>query len=271
MAARVVLVGAGNMGGALLRGWLDAGHGADRITVLDPGAGEAIASLCDDHGVAVCAQPHGVAPPDVLMVAVKPQMMGQVLPGLKGLVGEETVAVSVAAGTTVKTLGDALFGNDARVVRAMPNTPALVRRGITGCYATPAVTGAQRDAVTALMEAVGEVVWLDEEAQIDAVTGVSGSGPAYVFHLVEALAAAARARGLSEDTAIRLARATVSGAGALLANSPDDAATLRRNVTSPGGTTAAGLAVLMADDALTDLMKRTVAAAAERAEELSKG
>ena len=269
-AARIVLVGAGNMGGALLSGWLEAGQPGHCIEVVDPGLSDAMRRLCAAHAVAV-TQRAGSEPADILVIAVKPQLMGDVLPGLRGLVGTGTVAVSVAAGTTVATIAEALFDDAPRVVRAMPNTPALVRKGVTACYATHGVPAARREQVDALMRAVGTTVWLDEEAAIDAVTGVSGSGPAYVFHMVEALAAAGRAEGLPDDTAMALARGTVAGAGALLDASDEEASTLRTNVTSPNGTTQAGLDVLMAPDGLTSLLTRTVAAASARARELAKG
>ncbi|MCC2112529.1 MAG: pyrroline-5-carboxylate reductase, partial [Hyphomicrobiales bacterium] len=200
--------------------------------------------------------------------AVKPQMMAAVLPGLRHLASAATVVVSIAAGTTVNTLRAGL-GPDVAVVRAMPNTPAQVGRGITAAYAMPEVTLAQRSVVARLLEAVGGIVWLDDEAEIDAVTAVSGSGPAYVFLLAECLAEAGVKAGLPADIAARLARDTVSGAGELLYQSDLDPATLRKNVTSPGGTTAAALEVLMGPDGLAELMQKAVAAAAGRSRELA--
>ncbi|MEL6267396.1 MAG: pyrroline-5-carboxylate reductase, partial [Pseudomonadota bacterium] len=206
------------------------------------------------------------AAPDVAVLAVKPQMMAEAAPALAGFGGGGTLIVSIAAGTPIARF-EALFGPGTPVVRAMPNTPAAVARGITAIVANATAGAAGLDRAEALLAVVGEVVRLGAEAEMDAVTGLSGSGPAYVFHLIEALAAAGEAEGLAPDLAMRLARATVSGAGALAGASAETPETLRRNVTSPGGTTAAGLAVLM--PALPDLMARTVAAAAARSRELA--
>src|SRR5690606_16416639 len=205
---------------------------------------------------------------EVLFLAVKPQMMDAVLPPLKGLVTEETVVVSIAAGTTLSFI-EAPLG-DAAVVRAMPNTPAMIGRGVTGAYANPRIGGQQRSQVQALLEVSGPVEWVSDESDIDAVTAVSGSGPAYVFYLVECMAEAGRKAGLPADLAMRLARETVSGAGELLHQSPEPASRLRQNVTSPGGTTAAALSVLMAEDGMQPLFDRAVEAARMRAEELGK-
>ena len=257
----VVLVGAGNMGGAMLRRWPRG-----RITVIDPQPSAAILAHMREAGVAHAPSAEGVARADTLVVAVKPQMMDAVLPALRPLVGEGTTVVSVAAGTTVETLARAL--GTRRVVRTIPNTPAMVGQGVTGAYAGDAVPGDARGRVEALLAVSGAVVWVEDEADIDKVTAVSGSGPAYVFHLVEALAASARALGLSEAQAETLARRTVVGAGALLAESEEGAGTLRARVTSPNGTTAAALEVLMEGDALAELMGRAVRAAHARAVEL---
>jgi pyrroline-5-carboxylate reductase len=203
----------------------------------------------------------------IVVVAVKPQAMADILPGLKPLVGPGTVVMSIAAGKTIGTFAAAFPG--AAVVRAMPNTPAQVGRGMTGAVANPAATAADRELVTALLAAVGDVAWLDDESQIDVVTAISGSGPAYVFHFVECLAAAAEAMGLAPDLAARFARGTVEGAGELLHQSDLSPTELRKNVTSPGGTTAAALAVLMADGALAALLTEAAVAARRRSEELS--
>ncbi|MFZ1102439.1 MAG: pyrroline-5-carboxylate reductase, partial [Hyphomicrobiaceae bacterium] len=208
-------------------------------------------------------------PPAVLLVAVKPQAMDEVLPPLAKLVGRGTVVVSIAAGRQIGGLAVHLAEGTA-IVRAMPNTPASVGRGITVAVGNAHVTAAQRDACDRLLRAVGEVSWVDDEGLMDAVTAVSGSGPAYVFHLAECLAQAGAAAGLAPELAQKLARWTVAGAGELLHRSDLDAATLRRNVTSPAGTTAAGLEVLMADDGLAELMRKAVAAAARRSRELAK-
>ena len=255
-----VLVGAGNMGGAMLARW-PAPSDAHAITVIDPGL-----DASPREGVALAASAQGIGVADTLVVAVKPQMMGAVLPGLAPLVGPGTVVVSVAAGTTVATFRAAL-GTGA-IVRTIPNTPAMVGAGAIAAWAAPGVGEAQRARVDALLAANGLVAWLGEEADIDRATAVSGSGPAYVFHMVEALAEAARDLGLDADAADALARQTIVGAGALLAASEEDAGTLRTRVTSPGGTTAAALGVLMADDGLRPLVKRAVEAAHARAVEL---
>lgn len=257
----LVLVGCGKMGGALLDGWLARGLAPDAVHVIDPNAAASVAG----KGVSV----NGAVPADpaVVVLAVKPQMMGEVLAGLGA--GSETLVVSVAAGTTLSTLGAAF--PHAPVVRAMPNTPAAIGQGITAIVGNDRTDAAALDLAEALMAAVGEVVRLDDETQIDAVTGVSGSGPAYVFHLIEALTAAGEAEGLPPEMAVKLARATVAGAGALAVASDTPAAELRQNVTSPNGTTAAGLAVLMDETSgLPPLVARTVAAATARARELGQ-
>jgi len=261
----LVLVGAGKMGGALLSGWLSGGLSADSVIVVDPAPPADTAALLAQHGLAALPQPPEQVVARVLLLAIKPQMMGAALPALQRLVGPETVSLSIAAGTSIATLEAALGG---AIVRAMPNTPAQVGRGMTGLFANPAVTTADRDLVASLMQAVGEVGWVDREALIDAVTAVSGSGPAYVFLLAEALTEAGIAAGLEPELAARLARQTVTGSGELLYRSDLAPETLRRNVTSPNGTTAAALEVLMAEDGLARLMTAAVAAAKRRAEEL---
>jgi pyrroline-5-carboxylate reductase len=263
----LVLVGAGKMGGALIRGWLDRGLDRDAVVVIDPGPPADTAAFLSTAGVAPVATPPAGVAARVIVVAVKPQVIAEVLPGLRGLVGAETVAVSIAAGTTLATLARGL--GDIAVVRAMPNTPAAIGRGITAAVANPRVNGEGRALVGELLTAAGEVVWVDDEVLMDAVTAVSGSGPAYVFLLAEYLAEAAVAAGLDHDVAERLARATVAGAGELLGQSDLTAAELRRNVTSPGGTTAAALEVLMAADGLAPLLTKAVAAARRRSQELS--
>lgn len=266
-AGPVVLVGAGNMGGAMLAGWLKSGVPGGSILVIDPGPSPAMQKLIADNGARhETAAPAGVTA-GVLFVAVKPQVMDIVLPPLKGLVGPETVVVSVAAGKTLGNLQTHL--GPAAMVRAMPNTPAMIGRGVTGAFANDRVTNEQREQVHALLKVSGPVEWVGSEADIDAVTALSGSGPAYVFYLVECMAEAGRKAGLQADLAMRLARETVSGAGELLHQSPDDAARLRQNVTSPGGTTAAALSVLMDKDGMQPLFDRAIAAARKRAEELA--
>lgn len=263
----IVLIGAGNMGGAMLSGWLKSGvKGAD-LLVIDPGPPPAMAKLIADNGVThATSAPEGVEAA-VIFIAVKPQVMETVLPPLKPLVGPGTVIVSVAAGKTLAFIENHLGA--AATVRAMPNTPAMIGRGVTGAFANARVSEAQRGQVHDLLKVSGPVEWVETEGDIDAVTAVSGSGPAYVFYLVECMAEAGRKAGLKADLAMRLARETVAGAGELLHQSPDDASRLRQNVTSPGGTTAAALAVLMADDGMQPLFDKAIAAARQRAEELA--
>ncbi len=258
----LVILGCGRMGSALLAGWLAEGLSPAAVHVAEPNPSDWLRGT----GVAL----GGAMPPApaVALLAVKPQMMGAALPALRAMGGGATLFVSVAAGTRIGALA-ATLGDGTPVVRTMPNTPAMVGRGITALVAGPGVTPAQMALAERLMAAVGETVVLPSEDLIDAVTAVSGSGPAYVFHLVEALAAAGAAEGLDPATAMRLARATVCGAGELAWRSPDSAAQLRVNVTSPGGTTAAALAVLM-DEAtgFPALLRRAVRAAADRGREL---
>ena len=265
--AEIVLVGAGNMGGAMLSGWLKNGIDPAGVLVIDPGASDAAKARFAEAGVRHVAQ----APDDIeaglLFLAVKPQVMEAVLPPLKSVVGEGTVVVSVAAGKTLSFMSTHL--GDVAMVRAMPNTPAMVGRGVTGAYANGKVSADQRGRVHALLAVSGPVEWVASEGDIDAVTAVSGSGPAYVFYLVECMAEAGRKAGLPADLAMRLARETVAGAGEMLHQSPDDPATLRKNVTSPGGTTAAALSVLMAEDGMQPLFDSAIAAAKRRAEELA--
>ncbi|MGJ8531117.1 MAG: pyrroline-5-carboxylate reductase [Alphaproteobacteria bacterium] len=269
----LVLVGAGKMGGAMLRGWLSKGLAEGAVHVIDPGLNESQRAELQGQGVIVHDRADDVPTPGLLMLAVKPQMMGKVLPGLAGFSDRSDatgmIVLSVAAGITIATLTKT-FGNEALVIRSMPNTPALVGRGVTGLFPSREMTPQQKEFIAKLLEAIGKAVWVDSEEAINAVTAVSGSGPAYVFHLVEAMAQAGKALGLPEDVAMILARETVSGAGELLHQSSDSAETLRVNVTSPKGTTAAGLDVLMASDGLPPLIEETVRAAHKRAIELGK-
>ncbi|MGM4911109.1 pyrroline-5-carboxylate reductase [Rhizobium sp. 768_B6_N1_8] len=263
----VVLIGAGNMGGAMLSGWLKSGVPGSAVVVVDPGPSPAMLATIADAGAShVTAAPPGLKA-GVLFLAVKPQVMEAVLPAVKSVVGPQTVVVSVAAGKTLAFLEKHL--GEAAMVRAMPNTPAMVGRGVTGAYANARVSAEQRDGVNALLRVSGPVEWVPSESDIDSVTALSGSGPAYVFYLVECMAEAGRKLGLQADLAMRLARETVAGAGELLHQSPDDAARLRQNVTSPGGTTAAALSVLMAEDGMQPLFDEALAAARKRAEELA--
>jgi pyrroline-5-carboxylate reductase len=263
-SGRVALVGAGKMGGALLDGWLGLGLDPARIAVIEPQPAPAIAALAT-RGLALNP---ATASADAVVIAVKPQSAPDVMPAIAALISPATVAISIMAGRTLAFLGAALPGGTA-IVRAMPNTPAAIGRGITVAVPNAAVSPAQRALADALLAATGAVEWVDDEGLMDAVTAVSGSGPAYVFLLAEALARAGAAAGLPPALAETLARATVTGSGELLHRSPLNAATLRANVTSPGGTTAAALDVLMAKDGLPALMERAVAAATRRGRELA--
>lgn len=264
----LVLVGAGKMGGALLEGWLAVGLGTGAIAILDPNPSADLARLCERRKLRLNPPVDSVEVPEALVLAVKPQSLGETGPTVNRLVGPRTLLVSILAGKTVADLKGQI-PNAGAIVRAMPNLPASVRRGATGAAANPETTETQRRMADALLSSVGIVEWLASEDLIDAVTAVSGSGPAYVFHLVECLAEAGTAAGLPPEVAARLARETVAGAGKLLAESELSPATLRENVTSPGGTTAAALAVLMSEPGLRELMEQAVAAAKRRAEELS--
>ncbi len=266
----LVLVGCGNMGRALVRGWLTAGLDPAALLIIDPGLDpdEAPEFLGCTILAAAADLEEGV-PARLLMLAVKPQVMNGVLANLGGLVGEHTIAVSIAAGVTLDQMQRGL-GENVSLVRAMPNTPAAVGAGVTGLVAEANVANEDRALVDAVMQAAGKTVWVESENLMDAVTATSGSGPAYVFHMVEALAAGAEAAGLPPGEAATLARQTIIGAARLLAVDEETSASeLRTRVTSPGGTTAAALDVLMAEDGLIKLMTRAVAAAKKRGNELS--
>jgi pyrroline-5-carboxylate reductase len=267
LPSSLILVGAGKMGGAMLEGWLDVGLRPAGVIVLDPVPSHELTSLCRERGIALNPDEPRAAP-EALVLATKPQMLDKAAPSVDRLLGPQTLVVSILAGKTIADLRSRLPKARA-VVRAMPNLPASIRRGATGAAANDETSASQRLIADALLRSVGIVEWLPSEALIDAVTAVSGSGPAYVFYLAECLAQAGVAAGLPEDLALRLARATVTGAGALLQQSDLAPETLRQNVTSPGGTTAAALEVLMAPDGLAALMRDAVAAAKRRAGELS--
>lgn len=263
----ICLVGAGNMGGAMLAGWLESGISADRINVVDPKPTNEMALLFKESGVDHFISAEDAPIVDVLFVAVKPQIIELVLPNMMEMIGDKTAVVSVAAGTTISTI--ASYVGEVAIVRAMPNTPALMRRGVTGCFANKNTTADQIAQVTQLLGAIGKVVWVESEKQIDAVTAVSGSGPAYVFHLAECMAIAGVEAGLPEGVAEMLARETIAGAGEMLSQLDESSAQLRKNVTSPNGTTAAALDVFMSDPNLESLVSRAIAAAKKRSEELS--
>lgn len=265
----LVLAGAGKMGGAMLAGWLARGLDPALVIVQDPSPPPEIKAPLERYGIKSAPTPPLLArPPAVLLIAVKPQVMDQVFPPLARLAGPDTLVLSIAAGKTIASF-ERHLPTGAAVIRAMPNTPAAIGRGITVCCPNARTSGAQKELCGELLSAVGEVAFVDDEALIDPVTAVSGSGPAYVFLLAECLAEAGRQAGLDAELARKLADATVSGAGELLRQSGQDPATLRKNVTSPGGTTAAALAVLMANDGLQPLLTKAVAAATGRGRELA--
>ena len=265
----VLLVGCGKMGGAMLAGWLTSGLNPADVLIQEPHPSPDLTKFCAATGVSLAATQSPARAPAVIIMAVKPQAMADVFPALANLAAPYTIILSIAAGKTIASFEKYLPANSA-IVRAMPNTPAAIGRGMTVLCPNPHVTTTQRALCEQLMSAVGEVGWVDDESLMDAVTAVSGSGPAYVFLLAEAMAQAGINAGLAPDLAMQLARATIAGASELMRQSPDAAATLRQNVTSPGGTTAAALAVLMADDGLTPLMDRAVAAAVARGKALAK-
>ncbi len=259
----LVLLGCGKMGSAMLAGWLEGGLAPEAVWVLDPAPSKWLA------GLGVNLNEGLPEDPAIVLIAVKPQMMGEALPSIAALGGGGTVFLSVAAGTPIAVF-EAAFGAGSPVIRAMPNTPAAVGKGITAMIGNAEALAADLDMAEGLLSAVGQVVRLESEAQMDAVTGVSGSGPAYVFHLIETLAAAGVAEGLPEDLAMRLAKATVAGAGALAEVADETPSQLRVNVTSPAGTTAAALEVLMDEaEGFPALLKRAVAAATSRSRELA--
>jgi pyrroline-5-carboxylate reductase len=267
-AQPLLLVGAGKMGGAMLDRWLEHGLDAKSVIVLDPFIDQARAKELRRAGLRVTAAADAKDRRySTIVLAVKPQAMAGALPGVAALARLETTILSIAAGVQLATLA-AAFPAGQPIVRAMPNTPAQIGRGVSVAVPNAHVAEPQRSAVEGLLAAVGKVAWVSDEGLIDAVTAVSGSGPAYVFLLAECLGEAARQAGLPADLAALLARETVAGAGALLGASPLAPEVLRQNVTSPGGTTAAALKVLMAEDGLQPLMAKAVQAAKARSIEL---
>jgi pyrroline-5-carboxylate reductase len=266
----LLLAGAGKMGGAILARLLERGLDPQHVIVQDPEPPTEIADLLADHAIDVLPFIDELSsPPAVILIAVKPQVMDGVLPALGKLAGPETLVITIAAGRRIAGLEARLPAGTA-VVRAMPNMPAAIGRGVTVAVANRQVTPVQKALAEDLLAAVGEVLWIKDEALLDPVTAVSGSGPAYVFLLVECLAEAGRAAGLDADLAGELARATVTGAGALLEQSELSASALREAVTSPGGTTAAALEVLQGSGGLQKLITDAVAAATKRGRDLAK-
>jgi pyrroline-5-carboxylate reductase len=267
---RLCLVGGGKMGSALLVGWLDAGVSPADVIVVEPD-GAVAQDLAAKFSVAVAADLAGHVvpePPAVVVFAVKPQKMDAVTPLYTPFAGPATVFLSIAAGRSIASFTRGL-GGEAAIVRAMPNTPAAIGLGISVACANDRVSAAQRHLCDGLLAAAGEVAWVEDEALLDAVTAVSGSGPAYLFLFIECLAAAGERAGLSAELARQLAYATVHGAAELAHRSDEPVETLRRNVTSPQGTTQAALDVLMDEDGLGALLERAVAAAAARSRELA--
>ncbi len=269
LPSSLVLVGAGKMGGALLQGWLRLGLKGSACTVLDPSISEEILQLGRTNGIKFNPDLHDIKPPDVLVLAIKPQILSSASPDLAIIASSQTIVISVLAGKTLADL-HASMPYAGGIIRAMPNTPAAIGQGITGAFAGTSITSNGLEMATTLLQAIGKVEWLKDEDQIDAVTAVSGSGPAYVFYLVECLEKAAIEVGLPPEIARHFARATLEGSGQLLAHMPNTTPqTLRQNVTSPGGTTAAALDILMAEDGLETLIIRAVHAAKNRARQLA--
>ena len=268
MSERLWLVGCGKMGSALLGGWIDQGVRPGDVTVVEPYA-DGLKDFAD-QGVAIVATAAEISSPlqpDFVILAVKPQAMDDVIRAYADYAASATY-LSIAAGKTIAYF-EGKLGGDAAIIRVMPNTPAAVRRGISVACANASVSDGAKEFCTRLMGAVGEVAWVEDEALIDIVTAVSGSGPAYVFLLAECMARAGIEAGLPEDLATRLARVTISGSGELMRQSSEDAATLRKNVTSPGGTTEAALEILMGDNGLQELMTEAIRAATDRSRELA--
>ncbi|OUS14649.1 pyrroline-5-carboxylate reductase [Rhodospirillales bacterium 47_12_T64] len=267
----LLLIGCGKMGGAMLQGWLDRGLSGSQVTIVDPSAKASYMTPFKDQGVRAVENLSDIEDglsPALVMFAIKPQMMDDAIGDYLRFVRPDTVFLSVVAGKKISFYEDNL-GAEAAIVRTMPNTPAAVSRGMTVLFANPNVSDEQKIVCQEFMAAVGETAWLDNEDQIDAVTGVSGSGPAYIFLMAECLAQAGVDAGLPEELARKLAHTTVSGAGELIRQSDDTPTQLRINVTSPNGTTQAALEVLMADDGLQPILTKAVAAATNRSRALS--
>ncbi len=265
----LVLIGAGKMGTAMLQGWLEAGVTGDQVTIFDPAPPPETMAVIAHNSISHNPPLDSVDGVEAILVAVKPQMVDEVLPAMKGLASDNPLVVSVVAGKTIAAFRQH-FGEATPVIRTIPNTPAAVGRGITAMAASDGVSAKQSELATALLASLGEVVTVADEALIDACTAISGSGPAYIFYMTECMTAAAVKLGLPADIAEQLARATVAGAGELMRATGIPAGTLRENVTSPKGTTYAALQVLMADeDGMKQLMVRATAEAEKRSRELA--
>jgi pyrroline-5-carboxylate reductase len=264
----LVLLGVGKMGGAMLNGWLRSGISPQQIVTLDPSPPTEVLEVISAQGIKHNPKIEDITDVEVLLAAVKPQVMDEVLKPIAGLRRFKPLVLSIAAGKTISSFAQH-FGEDAAIIRTIPNTPAAIGRGITVMAANKNVSAGQLELAARLLASLGEVVTVEDEALIDAATAVSGSGPAYVFYLTECLTAAAVSVGLSPELAVKLARATVSGSAELMHQSGIDAETLRRNVTSPNGTTFAALQVLMADDGMKPLFEKAITAATQRSRELA--
>ena len=268
VSQHILLVGGGKMGSALLHGWRAAGFAADRFSVQEP-------NPSDDLHAQIGALNPSLADlkqtlPDIIVLAIKPQMADKVLPELAPVLQNSTLVISLLAGLSINRLSELLGGHGA-IIRSMPNTPAAIGKGMTALSAATFTTDQQKQDATHLMQAVGEAIWLDSEKQMDAVTAVSGSGPAYLFYFIETMISAGTSLGLSQELATQLAKQTIIGAAAMLDDADALPATLRRNVTSPQGTTEAALDVLMAETGgLSTLMRQALQAAAQRSRELSE-
>ncbi len=266
---RLLLIGCGKMGSAMLQGWLDRDLDY-RVTVVEPGGpSDRFQGLPNSSAVADSGSLVADYRADVMVIAVKPQILANIMSAYTPFLRADTLVISIAAGVMLQGLATAL-GRTGPIVRAMPNTPAAIGHGMSVLVANEAVSKSGRDTASRLMAAVGDIAWIDDEADMDAVTALSGSGPAYVFHMIEAMAAGGVALGLEPELAMRLARATLSGSGELVRRASDDAASLRANVTSPGGTTAAALGVLMGEQGLSPLVKAAMVAASDRSRELGQ-
>ncbi len=266
----LLLAGAGKMGGAVLSGLLARGLKPERILVQDPAPSAEMAALLAKHGIRCAPAIDALGePPSIILLAVKPQMMDEALAPLAKHAGPDTLVLSIAAGRSLQSI-EAQLPERTSVIRAMPNTPAAIGRGITVAVPNPHVSPAQRKLAHELLSSLGKVLWVEDEALLDPVTAVSGSGPAYVFLLVECLAEAGQAAGLDAELAEELARATVTGSAALLDQTDLHVSKLREHVTSPGGTTAAALAILNGPEGLRPLLKAAVAEATKRGRELAK-
>jgi pyrroline-5-carboxylate reductase len=264
----LLLVGAGKMGSAMASGWLDQGLDPASLYIQDPGPSQEAQELILKHDLTHGTDLQLPLPPAVIILAVKPQIMAEILPVLASVAGKRTLFLSIAAGQTLATL-ERHLGKDKAIVRSMPNTPAAIGRGMTVACSNGNVQEDQVEHCITLLASIGEIAWIDDEAQMDAVTAVSGSGPAYLFALTECLALAGIHQGLDKKLAWQLAKTTMEGAAALMRHSSDNPVVLRKNVTSPGGTTEAALQVLMGKKGLPKLMDKAIDAATKRSKELS--